>query len=94
VDAATDSVETVFEGSTAIPFYSNIMGKHQWLPNGNLLLTESMKGRAVEVTPDGERAWEFVNYVRPGTVGLMEEVQRLEPRFRDVFTGEAGGPGA
>jgi hypothetical protein len=90
VDAALDKVTVHFEGGAEIPFYSDIMGKHQWLPDGNLLLTESVMGRAVEIAPDGSRAWEFVNYVRPGTVGLMEEVQRIAPEFRAVF-GEGGG---
>lgn len=85
VDAAEEALRVHFEGGPDVPFYSDIMGKHQWLPNGNLLVTESMMGRAVELSPEGEPVWEFVNYVRPGTVGLVEEVQRIDASFGDVY---------
>ena len=44
--------EVVFEGSEQQPFYSKRMGKHQWLPNGNLLITEATEGRAFELDPE------------------------------------------
>ena len=31
------------------------------LPNGNTLITEMVNGRVLEVTPEGDVAWEFVN---------------------------------
>ena len=66
-----------FQGSAKRPFFTDIMGKHQWLPNGNLLITEACKGRAFEINPDGKIVWNFVNYVDDGVVGLVEEVKRL-----------------
>jgi len=53
-----DDVETVFAGSEAVPFYSWRRGKHQVLPDGNILLTEAEGGRILEVTADGELTWE------------------------------------
>lgn len=41
IDARDNSAEVVFAGSAEIPFFTDIMDKHQWLPNGNLLITES-----------------------------------------------------
>ena len=32
--------------------------------NGNTLITEETRGRIIEVTPDHEIVWEFVNPVR------------------------------
>ena len=29
------------------------------MPNGNTLITDSMTGRAFEVTPEGETVWEY-----------------------------------
>lgn len=58
-------------------FYTAWMGKHQWLPNGNLLITETMEGRAFEMDKHGKIVWEYVNYVAPGRVGIVEEVERL-----------------
>lgn len=75
-----------YEGNAERAFYTDIMGKHQWLPNGNLLITEAMKGRAFEIDPAGEIVWEYVNLVGDGTAGLLEEVQRLAPAFDEVFS--------
>jgi hypothetical protein len=44
-----------------------------------------VQGRAFELDDEGNVVWEYVNQVRPGTVGLVEEVQRLAPRFDAVF---------
>lgn len=64
------------------PFYSVILGKHEWLPNGNLLITESMKGRAFEIDQQGKIVWEFVNIVDKEYVGIVEDVHRLS----DIYT--------
>ena len=42
-------------------FFSAVQGAAQALPNGNVLVTESTKGRVFEVTRDGEIVWEFWN---------------------------------
>lgn len=44
-----------------VPFHSEVLGAAQELPNGNLLITESTRGRALEVTPRGEVVWDFHN---------------------------------
>ena len=40
-------------------FYTASHGAAQRLPNGNTLITESTKGHAFEVMPDGEIVWEY-----------------------------------
>jgi len=85
VDARTNTVTTLFRGTPEHPFYTPIMGKHQWLPNGNLLITESRKGRAFEIDADGEIVWQYVNYVDDQTVGAVEEVQRLPLAYGRLF---------
>ena len=74
-----------FTGSEEKPFYTDIMGKHQWLPNGNLLITESMKGRAFEIDPQGVIVWEYINIVDEGIAGMVDEVQRLPERFTEEY---------
>jgi len=83
VNARTGEQRTVFAGTPERPFFSSIMGKHQWLANGNLLLAESMNGRALEIAPDGSVAWEFNHLVGDGRTGLLEEVERL-PAAQDA----------
>lgn len=56
----TDSTKVLFPTSHSAPFYTDIRGKWQRLDNGNLLLTEAMAGRIVEVAPDGRTVWEWV----------------------------------
>ena len=45
LNARDKSERVFFQGSKEVPFFSDIMGKHQWLPNGNLLVTEARWGR-------------------------------------------------
>ncbi len=40
-------------------FFSNIRGLSQRLPNGHTLIVSSQRGRAFEVTPEGEIVWEY-----------------------------------
>ena len=47
VDAKTGKVREVFKPKGDAAFFTNIMGKQQLLPNGNLLITASWEGRAM-----------------------------------------------
>ena len=42
-------------------FYSPFISGAQRLPNGNTLITEGSNGRLIEVTPDFEIVWEYIN---------------------------------
>jgi hypothetical protein len=41
--------------------YSNFVSSAQRLPNGNTLITEGGPGRLLEITPENETVWEYVN---------------------------------
>lgn len=96
LSAESGESRVYFEGSSTRPFYTDIMGKHQWLPNGNVLVVESVRGRAFEIDSDGEIVWEFVNYIDDESlgvedgevVGLVEEVQRLPMALAAQFSAE------
>lgn len=81
--------EIYYQGTPAESFYSNFQGKHQWLPNGNLLIAESVKGRGFEVSPEGEIVWEYFNLVGDELVGWMPGIERLPSDYAALFT-EAG----
>jgi hypothetical protein len=74
-----NQISEYYKGSEDNPFNTNIMGKHQWLENGNLLITESMQGRAFEVNPKKEIVWEYRNVVGGTKLGLLEEATRVSP---------------
>lgn len=68
---------THYTGDQDTSFYTAIMGKHQWLDNGNMLVSESQPGKAFEVKPDGEIVWELNATTGSGEPRLTEEVQRI-----------------
>lgn len=72
-----------YVGNQDHEFWSATLGTAQELPNGNILMTESDGGRAVEVTPQGETVWEFYNPNRAGDdkefIAAIFEMMRLEP---------------
>ncbi|MFC3282180.1 arylsulfotransferase family protein [Litchfieldella rifensis] len=76
-----------YRGTPEQPFASRIRGDQQRLANGNTLITESDGGRLLEVTPEGEIAWEFVNPVRGGPddkmIPVMAWAQRLDRAMFD-----------
>jgi len=60
-------------------FYTHIMGKHQTLPNGNLLVTETIAGRVMEVAPDGDIVWQYVNRYDDQRTALITSALRYPP---------------
>lgn len=82
-----------YEGSDEQPFWSNVRGSQERLPNGNTLISESEGGRLIEVTSDGEIVWEFINPIRGDDGKVISIVcwsQRvdpatLEPDFRALI---------
>lgn len=75
-------VGTIFEGTQNYPFYSIIMGKHQRLNNGGILVAEAMKGHIFELSPDKHIVWEYFNQTgNKGMLGLMEDAQRIPASF-------------
>ncbi|HKB72569.1 MAG TPA: arylsulfotransferase family protein [Thermoanaerobaculia bacterium] len=66
-------------------FFSRVVGAVQRLPNGNTLMTDSVKGRAAEVTPGGEIVWEYLNPEFSGK-GLRNGILRMTRFPRDTLT--------
>lgn len=82
---ADNETYVYYTGTMEQPFFTYAMGKHQWLPNGNLLITESMEGRAFEIDEQGNRVWEYINIVDEGYIGLLSEVYRLPNNYTKSF---------
>ena len=88
ISAGKSGSKVIFEGAKDQRFFSHIMGKHQWLPNGNLLITDSMSGRGLEVDQKGNIVWQYLNFVEKGTVGTVSEFTRLPVEYNKVFNSE------
>jgi hypothetical protein len=81
MDPATQDVSVRYEGNGDDLFYTDIMGKHQRLPNGNVLITESQAGRAFEVAESGEIVWEYVNRWDEDEVAWISEATRYPEEY-------------
>jgi hypothetical protein len=91
LDPVTKQVVWEYRGTEAEPFYSSSRGSSQKLANGNVLIAESNRGRAFEVTPAGEIVWEYRNpeislsKMKRGTFYRMTRIPPgfLEPEFEE-----------
>lgn len=88
IEPATQAVAWSHDGCASAAaggprFDSFIRGMQQQLPNGNLLVTESVGGRAFEVTREGRVVWEYVNAIGEiegeARVGLVTHAERFLP---------------
>jgi hypothetical protein len=85
-DPLTLQVLWEYKGTQNVSFYSDSSSTAQRLNNGNTLITESTKGRAFEVTSQGEIVWEFFNPHRTGKnkeliAGLFELIRVPKTQF-------------
>ncbi len=74
VDPRTNAV--VWRYAPAKDFFSYIRGACQRLPNGDTLITLSMPGYALEVTPEGETVWRFANPA-VSAAGVRDSIYRM-----------------
>ncbi|MEW8689982.1 MAG: arylsulfotransferase family protein [Candidatus Thiodiazotropha endolucinida] len=65
-------------------FYTDIMGTHQILANGNRLITESRAGRIFEVDQKGNIVWEFLETYDETYAALIESAIRYDRNFFSV----------
>jgi hypothetical protein len=85
ISALTGKVTTRYAGTREHPFFTDIMGQHQQLPNGNLLITESIDGRVFEIDRSGNLVWEYFNVIGDGILGLIDDARRLPPNLDEAF---------
>jgi hypothetical protein len=89
VDPATSHIVWNYAGRAGEELESLSRSSQTRLANGNTLIVESMAGRVIEVAPDGDIVWEFVNPVRDGEgerrIPIIFWVQRIDPdRYFDA----------
>jgi len=66
IDPLTEEIVWQYQGQPPESFFTVGRGSAQRLPNGNTLLAESDRGRALEVTAEGDVVWEFICPHRQG----------------------------
>jgi hypothetical protein len=87
VDPLTGAYRTVIGSSKSKNFfYTETEGNKQALANGNLLITESVRGRIFEVDQNGDIVWSFVTKWDEDKVVITHEGIRY-PASYAAFTG-------
>jgi hypothetical protein len=83
LDPTSGQAITVYGGNEEEMFYTETMGDHQRLPNGNILITESKPGRVFEDTAQGERVWSFINLWDEDEAALVSRAIRYPEGYAD-----------
>jgi len=74
IDPLTRAITWEYQGTADEPFYSSIQGKHEELPNGNVLVVEPEGGRVFEIQKStGKIVWQFINVIEDGYVGRISQ---------------------
>ena len=84
MDPATGESKVVYPWGGQDGFFTDIMGTHQLLPNGNRLITESRRGRVFEVSMEGEIVWEYIVPYDDTHSALIEGAIRYEESYFTV----------
>jgi hypothetical protein len=84
LDPQTGKVEVLFGTKPDQKLFTNFRGRHQKLPNGNILITESSAGRVLEIDREGRIAWEFINRFDEETVAIIGIATRYGESFFQV----------
>ncbi len=87
VDPVTRKVHTIYEGNDQNSFFTNLRGKHQHLPNGNILITENDAGRVFEVTSSGQVVWSFINRYDEDEIYIVQQATRLAKHYKKFAEG-------
>jgi hypothetical protein len=92
IDPETRDIVWSYQGTDQEPFYTEIRGMQQLLPNGNVLVLEAQRGRVFEVARGSTNriVWEYVNLVRDGFAGVITGAERVAPE-RLTFLGAKCG---
>ena len=84
IDPHTNAIKYLYGANVDEFFYSQAVGDHQVLPNGNILITESMAGRVIEVTPKGKIVWEYINRYSDEKTLKISDAIRYPSEYLDV----------
>jgi len=79
----TEEIVWEYHAEPKEDFYTKEMGNNFKLPNGNILICESMKNRIFEITPDGEVVWDFISTfheITGGGIGIYR-AYRYSPEY-------------
>jgi len=84
LDPRTGATEVLYGRRPNQKLFTKFRGKHQVLPNGNRLITESHAGRVFEIDPQGNIVWEFINRFDEDSVAIIGMAKRYSEDYFHV----------
>ena len=84
VDPVTRETKIQYGALPNQKFFTRHKGQHQHLDNGNLLISDSMEGRAFEVNPEGKLVWQMINRFDEDEVADVNDVVRYPEGYFTV----------
>jgi hypothetical protein len=91
LDPRTGLTEVLYGKGPNQKLFTKFRGKHQVLPNGNRLITESHGGRVFEIDTNGEIVWEFINRFDEDSIAIIGTAQRYSEGYFHVKNWACGG---
>lgn len=85
VDPLSKEIVWEYRGEQPEDFWTESRGAAQRLANGNTLLAESDRGRALEVTPAGKIVWEYFHPGENKRVATITRIKRIEPALQQAL---------
>lgn len=83
IDPSSHMVKTLYASSEKNSLFTAIRGNQQFLPNGNILITEWVAGRVFEVTPAGKIAWQWIYRYDDDEVVQVSQAIRYDASYGD-----------
>ncbi len=85
IDPASNKYNVVYGNEPEEKMHTNIRGKQQALPGGQILITEHEAGRVFQVdTPSGRVVWEYINRYENDEVAEVTEARAYPSSYFDV----------
>jgi hypothetical protein len=75
IDPVTGKHRVIYGNSRDQELLTVIRGKHELMPHGGLLITESQGGRVLETDRTGQIIWEYINRYDDNDVAILTEAR-------------------
>lgn len=81
IDPRTRTIRWQYPHPGESGFFTDTCGRCQRLPSGNTLIVESETGRAFEITPEGDKVWEYFSPFRhQQNIAMLYDLRRIDRR--------------
>ena len=87
INPATKQEAILYRSGSDNFFHTPIRGKQQFLPNGNILITEWAAGRVFEVDKNGRVVWNYLNRYDEDEMYIISQATRYDASYAHFAQG-------